>query len=111
MVARGQTERDVFSTVLQQSSHITIDVPGVPNDKVDIPQKLVKFEKRTVVQNVRDYTPNVIEPSFGIGRILYSLLEHVYWHRPGDAARAVCSSIFSMFNTYANLRLRFCPCL
>lgn len=32
----------------------------------------------------REYTPNVIEPSFGIGRILYSLLEHVYWVRQGS---------------------------
>jgi glycyl-tRNA synthetase (class II) len=23
------------------------------------------------VENVREYTPNVIEPSFGIGRIVY----------------------------------------
>ncbi|KAK4235055.1 hypothetical protein C8A03DRAFT_46725 [Achaetomium macrosporum] len=30
-------------------------------------------------------------PSFGIGRILYALLEHVYWHRPDDVARAVLS--------------------
>ncbi|KAI3333772.1 glycyl-tRNA synthetase 1 [Ustulina deusta] len=40
---------------------------------------------------VREYTPNVIEPSFGIGRILYCLLEQVYWHRPQDVARAVLS--------------------
>jgi glycyl-tRNA synthetase len=38
---------------------------------------------------VREYTPNVIEPSFGIGRILYSMIEHVYWSRPGDEARGV----------------------
>jgi glycyl-tRNA synthetase len=40
---------------------------------------------------VREYTPNVIEPSFGIGRILYSLLEHSYYCRPGDEQRAVFS--------------------
>lgn len=38
---------------------------------------------------VREYTPNVIEPSFGIGRILYSLLEHSYWARENDVARGV----------------------
>ena len=38
---------------------------------------------------VRDFTPNVIEPSFGIGRILYSLLEHSYWAREQDKARGV----------------------
>ena len=28
------------------------------------------------------YTPNVIEPSFGIGRILYHILEHSFYIRP-----------------------------
>jgi glycyl-tRNA synthetase len=36
-----------------------------------------------------EYTPNVIEPSFGIGRILYSLLEHSYYVREGDEQRGV----------------------
>jgi hypothetical protein len=31
--------------------------------------------------SVREFTPNVIEPSFGIGRILYTLLEHCFWCR------------------------------
>ena len=38
---------------------------------------------------VREYTPNVIEPSFGIGRILYSLLEHAFYSREGDEQRTV----------------------
>jgi glycyl-tRNA synthetase len=38
---------------------------------------------------VLEYTPNVIEPSFGIGRILYSLLEHCYYVRDGDEQRGV----------------------
>lgn len=36
-----------------------------------------------------EYTPSVIEPSFGIGRILYALLEHSYYVREGDDQRAV----------------------
>lgn len=40
---------------------------------------------------VEDYTPNVIEPSFGLGRILYALLEHSYWARESDIARGVLS--------------------
>jgi glycyl-tRNA synthetase (class II) len=30
------------------------------------------------------FTPFVIEPSFGTGRILYSLLEHSFYQRQGD---------------------------
>lgn len=40
---------------------------------------------------VREYTPNVIEPSFGLGRILYALLEHSWWVREEDEARNVLS--------------------
>jgi glycyl-tRNA synthetase len=40
---------------------------------------------------VYEYTPNVIEPSFGIGRILYALIEHNYWTRPEDQDRGVLS--------------------
>jgi glycyl-tRNA synthetase len=43
----------------------------------------------TVLTAVYEYTPNVIEPSFGIGRILYSLIEHIYWPRPEDKQRGV----------------------
>lgn len=52
---------------------------------------LVTVERKTFKQSVREYTPNVIEPSFGIGRILYSLLEHSYWRREQDVARGVLS--------------------
>lgn len=35
--------------------------------------------------------PHVIEPSFGIGRILYCVLEHNFWVRPEDPNRRVLS--------------------
>ena len=40
---------------------------------------------------MREYTPNVIEPSFGLGRILYALLEHSFWAREQDIERGVRS--------------------
>ena len=38
---------------------------------------------------VREFTPNVIEPSFGLGRIMYTLLEHSFWSREQDVERGV----------------------
>ncbi|KAI0402290.1 glycyl-tRNA synthetase 1 [Xylaria palmicola] len=61
------------------------------SSSVELSRDLVTIQKVTRVQTVREYTPNVIEPSFGIGRILYCLLEQVYWHQPQDVARAVLS--------------------
>ncbi|KAL1407541.1 Glycine--tRNA ligase 1, mitochondrial [Vanrija albida] len=57
----------------------------------EITPDLVKINPITVTEHVREFTPNVIEPSFGIGRILYSLLEHSYWAREQDIARGVLS--------------------
>jgi glycyl-tRNA synthetase (class II) len=34
----------------------------------------------------RTFTPAVIEPSFGIGRIMYCMFEHSYYARDGGAA-------------------------
>lgn len=39
----------------------------------------------------RKYTPNVIEPSFGIGRIITGVFEHNFYVREGDEQRAVLS--------------------
>lgn len=36
-------------------------------------------------------TPGVIEPSFGIGRIIYAILEHAFAIRGEDEQRAVRS--------------------
>jgi glycyl-tRNA synthetase len=51
----------------------------------------ISIERVTVTEHIREYTPNVIEPSFGLGRILYSLLEHVWWKRDNDEDRNVLS--------------------
>lgn len=37
----------------------------------------------------RNFTPGVIEPSFGIGRLLYCLFEHSFYVREGSERRAV----------------------
>ncbi|MCJ1257945.1 Glycine--tRNA ligase 1, mitochondrial [Lignoscripta atroalba] len=89
--ALSQDLREKLSLDLKETGKIEIDVPNVGSGKVEIGKDLVKIEKRTRVEHTREYTPNVIEPSFGIGRILYSLIEHIYWSREGDEARGVLS--------------------
>ncbi|KAL4883084.1 hypothetical protein BJY04DRAFT_206677 [Aspergillus karnatakaensis] len=89
--ALSQELREKLSLDLQSNGKIEIDVEGVASGKVELEKDVINIEKRTRVENVREYTPNVIEPSFGIGRILYSVMEHVYWYREGDEARGVLS--------------------
>ncbi|OJT07775.1 hypothetical protein TRAPUB_1367 [Trametes pubescens] len=52
---------------------------------------LLTIEKKTFKQSIREFTPNVIEPSFGLGRILYALLEHSFYCREQDVERGVLS--------------------
>ncbi|KAJ1732985.1 Glycine--tRNA ligase 1, mitochondrial [Coemansia biformis] len=57
----------------------------------EITADMVTIEKQTITEHVRVYTPNVIEPSFGIGRIMYALIEHSYNVRASDGQRGVFS--------------------
>ena len=86
----SQELKEKLSITLKDEGKVEIDVPEVP-EKVKLGSDLVKFEQVTTTKTTREFVPNVIEPSFGIGRILYSLLEHVWWAREGDAARVVMS--------------------
>jgi glycyl-tRNA synthetase len=58
--------------------------------EIDIPPAIATPVSVTETIHVKEYVPAVIEPSFGIGRILYSLLEHSFYIRDGnDEQRAV----------------------
>jgi len=90
--ALPQAKREALAQDLKLDGKITIDVENVGNGKVEINKDLINIERRKRVENTREFTPNVIEPSFGIGRILYALMEHNYWTRAsegGDEARGV----------------------
>ena len=94
-----QDMREKLALDLKSNGKIEIDVPGVGTGKVEVPQELVTIEKRTRKEHVREYTPNVVEPAFGIGRILYSVIEHVYWSREGSEERGVSSSTCSQYDS------------
>ncbi|GKZ86804.1 hypothetical protein AnigIFM56816_002566 [Aspergillus niger] len=90
LIALSQSERESLATILEKKGVVTVTVPEMA-EQVEISKDLIGIVKRTRIENIREYIPNVIEPSFGIGRIFYSLLEHVYWHRANDPARGVLS--------------------
>lgn len=93
--ATSQEQREKLAKELTEAGKIVLDVEGIAGGKATIDKDSVAIEFRKRVENTREYTPNVIEPSFGIGRILYSLIEHNFWTRGsdgGDEARGVSSS-------------------
>ena len=56
----------------------------IEKENVKITQQMKKIYGEDVV-------PNVIEPSFGLGRILTGILEHAFWIREGSEGRSVLS--------------------
>ncbi|CAG7554357.1 unnamed protein product [Fusarium equiseti] len=94
LLATPQEQREKLAKELSDNGSITLEVAGVADGKVQINKDSVAIEFRKRVENTREFVPNVIEPSFGIGRILYSLMEHSFWTRGtegGDEARGVLS--------------------
>ncbi|GAW16706.1 hypothetical protein ANO14919_061430 [Xylariales sp. No.14919] len=92
--ALDQPLLEKLAAKLNTTGSVTVDTATPLADgssSVELSRDLLTIQKVTRLETVREYTPNVIEPSFGIGRILYCLLEQVYWHRPQDVARAVLS--------------------
>ncbi|KAL7663149.1 glycine--tRNA ligase [[Candida] zeylanoides] len=90
LLARTQCELEDLSAALKRDGKITFSVPSVSGE-IELDSEFVKIDKVTRTEHIREYTPNVIEPSFGIGRIIYSVFEHSFWTRPEDEARAVLS--------------------
>ena len=60
--ALTQDMLEKLSIGLKSDGKISLDVDGV--GKVDIAKDVINIERRTRVENVREFTPNVIEPSF-----------------------------------------------
>ena len=58
-------------------------------DGFSIAPGMVLFTRKKKMVQVVKFTPSVIEPSFGVGRILHALLEHSFSVRKEDAQRVV----------------------
>eukprot|EP00730_Choanoeca_flexa_P018170 TRINITY_DN8819_c0_g1_i3.p1 TRINITY_DN8819_c0_g1~~TRINITY_DN8819_c0_g1_i3.p1 ORF type:complete len:713 (+),score=255.52 TRINITY_DN8819_c0_g1_i3:125-2140(+) len=63
---------------------VTVNVDG---KDYEIQPDWVKIKRKQVKIYERKFIPSVIEPSFGLGRLLYALLEHSFECREGDAQR------------------------
>lgn len=90
--ALDQSILETLATELSEKNAVNIDTILPLSDggkSVELSKEILTIQKETRLETTREYTPSVIEPSFGIGRIMYSLLEQVYWYRPQDAARVV----------------------
>ncbi|XP_071811964.1 glycine--tRNA ligase-like [Apostichopus japonicus] len=75
---------DTFDKNLQGKDEISLDVNG---KTFTLAKDMVTVKRYQKTVHAEDLTPSVIEPSFGLGRIMYSLLEHNFRVREGDEQR------------------------
>ena len=54
------------------------------HEQVEVSRDACKLVRGETKISEERYVPSVIEPSFGIGRIVYAVLEHSYWVRSGS---------------------------
>lgn len=63
----------------------------VNEKKFSLTKDMVNVKRYQKTLHVEELIPSVIEPSFGLGRIVYSLLEHNFKVREGDEQRTYFS--------------------
>lgn len=61
----------------------------IGNKEFNINKQMIPLKSYSKTVHVEEIVPNVIEPSFGIGRIIYTLLEHTFKIREKDEQRTV----------------------
>ncbi|CAD7695721.1 unnamed protein product [Ostreobium quekettii] len=66
-----------------ETASITAD-----GSEYELTASMVEIKRTMKKVSGRTFTPSVIEPSFGIGRIIYCLLEHAFYSREGEGNEA-----------------------
>ncbi|CAB1341243.1 unnamed protein product [Coregonus sp. 'balchen'] len=77
------TEQEML---LNSSGEFTIETEG---KTFKLTKDMVSVKRFQKTLHVEEVVPNVIEPSFGIGRIMYSIFEHTFQVREGDEQRTL----------------------
>lgn len=64
---------------------VTLTAADNTQKTLTISKDFVTIEARVVKRTGYDYVPSVVEPSFGVGRILYAILEQNYYVRKDES--------------------------
>ncbi|KAL3781444.1 hypothetical protein ACHAW5_001521 [Stephanodiscus triporus] len=81
-LAENWADFEPIANALEKEGKTTVD-------GFEITKEMVTWKKTSKKVHEIKFTPSVIEPSFGMGRILYSLLEHSFYQRDADEQRCV----------------------
>lgn len=89
---------------LASEATVAVEVEG---KSYDISKDMVTIEKKSKTFHGQNIIPSVIEPSFGIGRVLYCIFEHSFYARKDDAQKTV----FKFTPTIAPIKVTVFPLL
>ena len=79
MVEFFETANEETKKALAQQITDAETITITANDKeYTLTREMVSFTEETSTTQEEKYTPHVIEPSFGIGRIIYCVFEHCF---------------------------------
>lgn len=78
---------------------------ATPSGEFKLTKNVISVKKSQKTIHVEEIIPSVIEPSFGVGRILYCILEHNFKMREGDEQR----TYFSLPATVAPMKCAVLP--
>jgi len=80
---------------LEQITKLETDLAGgeasldLPTGKtVTVTKDMASVKKYQKTFHVEEFIPSVVEPSFGVGRVMYAIFEHNFKVREGDEARS-----------------------
>ncbi|PWZ25391.1 Glycine--tRNA ligase, mitochondrial 1 [Zea mays] len=82
----AMSEKEAFEmkAELETKGETNFKVCTLGKDVV-ITKKMVSISMEKKLEHQRVFTPSVVEPSFGIGRIIYCLFEHSFYTRPSKS--------------------------
>ena len=79
-----ETRQKLKAEFESTEGNFTVDVEGT---SFEIEKENITFDEQKKMVMEEKFTPNVIEPSFGIGRVIYCIFEHCFNVRPQDEKR------------------------
>ncbi|EFN67695.1 Glycyl-tRNA synthetase [Camponotus floridanus] len=99
----SEDEIVALEKVLTESGEKTLELPN--HTSVQITKAMIEVKRYQKTVHVEEIIPSVIEPSFGIGRIMYTLFEHNFKARKDDEKR----TYFSLPSVIAPLKCAVLP--
>ncbi|KAJ1346947.1 Glycine--tRNA ligase [Parelaphostrongylus tenuis] len=85
--ALAQMSEDEVENLEKQMASAGSYKLNVDGEEFSLTSEMVNVRRSTKTMHVEEITPSVIEPSFGIGRVMYAILEHSFRQREGDEQR------------------------